>query len=71
MNFNKMIPELSVFDIDQTIEFYKSLGFELIYERPEEKDQKTDLPFCLLKEVSSCLSSCTQMVGIQEKCVIR
>jgi catechol 2,3-dioxygenase-like lactoylglutathione lyase family enzyme len=37
MNFNKMIPELSVFDIDQTIEFYKSLGFELIYERPEDR----------------------------------
>lgn len=67
MNFNKMIPELSVFDIDQTIEFYKSLGFELI----SMKDQKNDLPFCLLKEVSSCLSSCTQMVGIQEKCAIR
>lgn len=65
MNFNKMIPELSVFDIDQTIEFYKSLGFELIYERPEDR-------FAFLSfEVSSCLRSCTQMVGIQEKCAIR
>ncbi len=36
MNFNKMIPELSVFDIGQTITFYKKLGFEIIYERPED-----------------------------------
>lgn len=37
MDFNKMIPELSVFDISQTIGFYQKLGFEIIYERPEEK----------------------------------
>ena len=36
MNFNKMIPELSVFDIGQTIAFYRKLGFEIIYERPED-----------------------------------
>ncbi len=37
MNFNKMIPELSVFNIDQTIAFYEKLGFEIIYERPEDQ----------------------------------
>lgn len=36
MDFNKMIPELSVFDIEQTVAFYKQLGFEVIYERPED-----------------------------------
>lgn len=36
MNFNKMIPELSVFDIGQTIAFYRKLGFQIIYERPED-----------------------------------
>lgn len=36
MHFNKMIPELSVFDIHQTVAFYKQLGFEVIYERPED-----------------------------------
>lgn len=35
MNFNKLIPELSVFDIRQTLAFYKQLGFEVIYERPQ------------------------------------
>ena len=37
MDFNKMIPELSVFDIEQTRRFYNDLGFKIEYERPEEK----------------------------------
>lgn len=37
MDFNKMIPELSVFDIEQTKRFYNELGFKIEYERPEEK----------------------------------
>lgn len=37
MNFNKLIPELSVFDIMQTKNFYRELRFEIEYERPEEK----------------------------------
>ena len=37
MDFNKMIPELSVFDIDRTKRFYNDLGFKIEYERPEEK----------------------------------
>ena len=36
MNFNKLIPELSVFDINQTKDFYKKLGFKIEYERSEE-----------------------------------
>lgn len=32
-----MIPELSVFDIEQTKRFYNDLGFKTEYERPEEK----------------------------------
>ena len=37
MDFNKMIPELSIFDIEQTKRFYNDLGFKIEYERPEEK----------------------------------
>lgn len=37
MDFNKMIPELSVFDIEQTKRFYNDLGFKIEYERPDEK----------------------------------
>lgn len=37
MHFNKLIPELSVFDITQTKEFYATLGFKLEYERKEDK----------------------------------
>lgn len=37
MDFNKMIPELSVFDIEQTKRFYNDLGFKIEYERHEEK----------------------------------
>ena len=38
MNFNKLIPELSVTDINKTREFYVDiLGFKICYERPEDK----------------------------------
>ena len=37
MDFNKMIPELSVFDLEQTKRFYNDLGFKIEYERHEEK----------------------------------
>jgi len=37
MNFNNLIPELSVFDILQTKKFYKELGFKIEYERQKEK----------------------------------
>lgn len=36
MNFNKLIPELTVFDLQATKEFYDKLGFVVEYERPEE-----------------------------------
>ena len=37
MDFNNLIPELSVFDIFQTKNFYEELGFKIEYERREEK----------------------------------
>ena len=37
MDFNNLIPELSVFDILQTEKFYKELGFKIEYERQKEK----------------------------------
>lgn len=37
MKFNKLIPELSVTDIEASKEFYLSLGFHIVYERKETK----------------------------------
>lgn len=38
MNFNKMVPELTVFNIKESKDFYtKILGFEIVFERPEDK----------------------------------
>lgn len=37
MKFNSLIPELSVTSIEKSKEFYKKLGFEIIYERKEDK----------------------------------
>ena len=37
MNFNRMIPELSVFDIERTKKFYRELGFKIEYGRTEDK----------------------------------
>lgn len=37
MKFNKLIPELSVSNISVSRKFYESLGFEVKYERVEDK----------------------------------
>lgn len=42
MKFNKLIPELSVRDIKRSKKFYLDLGFEIKYERAENK-------FCFLE----------------------
>lgn len=35
--FNKNIPELSVTDLGNSLKFYKSIGFKIEYDRPENK----------------------------------
>ena len=40
--FNKLIPELSVSNIENSKQFYLSLGFSILYERVEDK-------FCFLE----------------------
>ena len=35
MNFNKIIPELSVSNLLVSLKFYKTIGFKIEYERPE------------------------------------
>lgn len=42
MKFNKLIPELSVTDINKSLEFYTSIGFMIVYERKQDK-------FCFLE----------------------
>lgn len=42
MKFNKLIPELSVSDIKKSKQFYLSLGFQIMYERTENR-------FCFLQ----------------------
>lgn len=42
MNFNKLIPELSVMSIEKSKKFYIELGFKIMYERKEDK-------FCFLE----------------------
>ena len=37
MYFNKIIPELSVTNLDNSLKFYKTIGFKIEYERPENK----------------------------------
>lgn len=42
VKFNSLIPELTVSNILKSVEFYKSIGFKIVYERPETK-------FCFLE----------------------
>ncbi len=37
MYFNKIIPELSVTNLEKSLEFYKVIGFKIEYERLENK----------------------------------
>lgn len=37
MYFNKIIPELSVTNLEKSLEFYKTIGFKIEYERLENK----------------------------------
>ena len=37
MKFNKLIPELSVTKLSNSLNFYKNVGFKINYERPEDK----------------------------------
>ena len=37
LEFNKNIPELSVTNLEQSLKFYKTIGFKIEYERPENK----------------------------------
>lgn len=37
MYFNKIIPEMSVSNLQNSIKFYKTLGFKIEYERTEDK----------------------------------
>lgn len=37
IKFNRLIPELSVSDIEKSKKFYLSLGFSILYERKKEK----------------------------------
>ncbi|MCA9838222.1 MAG: VOC family protein [Trueperaceae bacterium] len=34
INWAKLVPELTVSDFETSLEFYKALGFELLFERP-------------------------------------
>lgn len=42
MKFNSLIPELSVSDIEKSLNFYLKIGFKILYERKEDK-------FCFLE----------------------
>ena len=42
MKFNKLIPELSVTNINKSKQFYTSIGFKIMYERIQDK-------FCFLE----------------------
>ena len=37
MKFNRLVPELSVTNLERSLEFYQNLGFKLEYDRPEKR----------------------------------
>lgn len=57
MYFNKIIPELSVTNLEKSLEFYRILGFKTEYERPENK-----FVFLSLGEIQFMLQEITNNV---------
>lgn len=55
MKFNKLIPELSVTNLEKSLEFYKTLGFKIEYERKENK-----FVFLSLGEIQFMLQEITE-----------
>lgn len=37
LKFNSLIPELSVSNVENSLEFYQNLGFKIMYKREEDK----------------------------------
>ena len=54
LEFSKNIPELSVTDIKKSLQFYKTIGFKVEYERLENK-----FAFISLDEIQFMLQECT------------
>ena len=54
LEFSKNIPELSVTDIKKSLQFYKTIGFKVEYERSENK-----FAFISLDEIQFMLQECT------------
>ena len=55
MKFNKIIPELSVSNLSNSLKFYKMIGFKIEYERPEDK-----FVFLSLEEIQFMLQEITK-----------
>ena len=54
MKFNKLIPELSVTNLEKSLEFYRTIGFKIEYERKENK-----FVFLSLEEIQFMLQETT------------
>lgn len=54
MKFNKLIPELSVTNLEKSLEFYRTIGFKIEYERKENK-----FVFLSLEEIQFMLQEIT------------
>ena len=61
MYFNKIIPELSVTNLDNSLKFYQTIGFEIEYERVKNK-----FVFLSLGEIQFML----QEISKEDKCNI-
>ena len=40
MKFSKLIPEMTVSNLEESLKFYKTAGFKIEYERPEKSKSR-------------------------------
>ncbi len=67
MYFNKIIPELSVTNLEKSLSFYKTVGFKIEYERYRQDNKLLGNREFLVQDPDGYLLRFSEDLGVKEK----
>ena len=67
MYFNKIIPELSVTNLEKSLSFYKTVGFKIEYERYRQDNKLLGNREFLVQDPDGYLLRFSEYLGEKEK----
>ena len=67
MYFNKIIPELSVTNLEKSLSFYKTVGFKIEYERYRQDNKLLENREFLVQDPDGYLLRFSEDLGEKEK----